>query len=356
MSTDALQLLTDQVRAAAAAATPLQVQGGGTKSFYGHPVSGEVLATRGHGGIVSYEPSELVLTARCGTSLAEIESTLAAEGQMLAFEPPHFGAGATLGGCISAGLSGPRRVAVGAVRDFVLGVQIIDGRGEVQSFGGQVMKNVAGYDVARLMCGTLGTLGVITQASIKVLPRPVAELTLRFELDATRALASLAEWQRQPLPLSASAIDEGVLLLRLGGAARAVEAAHQRLGGEIVPRASAEDHWRQLREHALRFFTSEPALPLWRLSVAATAPPVNLPGRQLIEWHGALRWLRTTATAAQVRTAAALAGGHATLFRSERPDAVFTALSPVLMTLHRRLKASFDPQRIFNRGRMYADL
>jgi len=357
MVADALQLLTEQVRAAAAAATPLRLQGGGTKSFYGHPAPGVTLETRTYRGIVNYEPSELVLTARCGTTLTEIENTLAAEGQMLAFEPPHFGAGATLGGCISAGLSGPRRVAVGAVRDFVLGVQMIDGRGEVLNFGGQVMKNVAGYDVSRLVCGALGTLGLITQASLKVLPRPVAELTLRFELDAARALTNLTEWSRLPLPLSASAVADGALLLRLSGADRAVESARQRLGGEIVPSAIAEDHWHQLREHDLEFFTSTPDLPLWRLSVAPTTPPLNLPGRQLIEWHGALRWLRTRATASELRAAAASAGGHATLFRgNEPPVGVFTPLSSVLMTLHRRLKHSFDPQGIFNRGRMYADL
>jgi glycolate oxidase FAD binding subunit len=357
MASDTLQLLQEQVRAAAAAGTPLCLQGGGTKSFYGNAAAGVLLETRAHSGIVNYEPSELVITARCGTTLAEVERTLASEGQMLAFEPPHFGAAATLGGCISAGLSGPRRVAVGAVRDFLLGVKIIDGRGEALSFGGQVMKNVAGYDVARLMCGALGTLGLITEASVKVLPRPVAELTLRFELDEARALASLTEWNRLPLPLSASAIAEGMLLLRLSGAARAVEAAHQRLGGEVMPSTDAEAYWRQLREQNLEFFTSTPELPLWRLSLAATTPSLQLPGRQLIEWHGALRWARTAAPASQVRIAATAAGGHATLFRSSGPAAaVFTPVSPVLMALHRRLKHSFDPQRIFNRGRIYADL
>ena len=351
-----VQLWSERIRAAASAGTPLRLQGAGTKAFYGEPANGELLDTRAHAGIVSYEPSELVLTARCGTTLTELENVLAESGQQLAFEPPHFGPGATLGGCVSAGLAGPRRVSAGAVRDFVLGVQLIDGRGELLSFGGQVMKNVAGYDVARLVCGALGTLGLITQVSLKVRPRPVAQLTLRFELDESRALAQLIEWSRQPLPLCASACVAGVLLLRLSGAASAVAAAHARLGGDPVPADEAARMWRDLREQTHAFFTATPELPLWRLSVAPTAPPLQLIGQQLIEWHGALRWLRTDAEAKQVRAAAAAAGGHATLFRGSARAEVFTALAPSLLTVHRRLKLSFDPQRILNRGRLYPDL
>ncbi len=355
MTDASIKVWCERIQAAAAAGTPLCLQGGGTKSFYGQPASGDPLDTRTHAGIVSYEPSELVITARCGTQLTEIETTLAQQGQMLAFEPPHFAAGATLGGCIAAGLSGPRRVSVGAARDFVLGLQLIDGRGEVLSFGGQVMKNVAGYDVSRLVCGALGTLGLITQVSLKVLPQPVAELTLQFECSEARALANLIEWCRLPLPLSASAFVDGMLLLRLGGAASAIAAARQRLGGEVVSEAVAAHHWQQLRDHRGAFFAAEG--PLWRLSVAATAPAVSLPGQQLLEWHGALRWLRTTASAATVRAAAAAAGGHATLFRGgERSQGVFTPLAPALLALQVRLKHSLDPARIFNRGRMYAEL
>jgi glycolate oxidase FAD binding subunit len=351
---DALQRWSECIRSATAAA-PLCLQGGGSKSFYGNPAVGEVLDTRAHRGIVNYEPSELVLTARCGTPLQEIESVLAENGQMLAFEPPHFAAGATLGGCISAGLAGPRRVAAGAVRDFVLGIEMLDGRGELQRFGGEVMKNVAGYDVSRLACGALGTLGLITSISVKVLPCPVAELTLQFEMSETQALSAMTQWNQQPLPLSASGFIEGCLRLRLSGARSAVATARAQLGGEVVAEAAAAQFWQQLREHTHPFFAA--STPLWRLSLAATAPPLNLPGRQLIEWHGALRWLRTPVGAGELRRHAAASGGHATLFRGgDGSTPAFTPLPPVLLELHKRLKRSFDPAGIFNRGRLYHGL
>lgn len=351
---DTLQLWTERIRAATAAA-PLCLQGGGTKAFYGNSALGELLDTRAHSGIVNYEPSELVLTARSGTPLQEIESALEQQGQMLAFEPPHFGSGATLGGCISAGLSGPRRVAVGTVRDFVLGIEMLDGRGGLQRFGGEVMKNVAGYDVSRLVCGALGTLGLITSISIKVLPRPVAELTLQFEMNEAQALTALIEWNQLPLPLSASVHVDGRLRLRLSGARSAVATARERLGGEIVAADAAAQYWLQLREHNHEFFAA--SAPLWRLSVAPTTPALNLPGRQLIEWHGALRWLRTPVGAGEIRRVAAAAHGHATLFRGrDGSTPAFTPLAPVLLELHKRLKHSFDPAGIFNRGRLYHGL
>jgi glycolate oxidase FAD binding subunit len=352
---DCLQLWSERIRAAAAAGTPLRLQGGGTQSFYGNVTAGELLDTRAHSGIVSYEPSELVLTARCGTPLSDLESTLAAHGQMLAFEPPHFGAGATLGGCISAGLAGPRRVAAGAVRDFVLGIEMIDGRGDLQSFGGQVMKNVAGYDVSRLICGALGTLGLITRVSLKVLPRPIAELSLQFEMPAARSLDALAEWGQLPLPLSASAVTHDRLRLRLSGARSAVEAARQQLGGEVLSDSEADHYWLQLREHTHEFFApASTAGRLWRLSVPPTAPPLNLAGPQLIEWHGAQRWLRAEGSAIQLRAAATAVGGHATLFRGDADGIeVFTTSMPVLMQLQLQLKRSFDPHGIFNPRRLY---
>jgi glycolate oxidase FAD binding subunit len=351
---DTLQLWTERIRAATAAA-PLCLQGGGTKAFYGNSAPGELLDTRAHSGIVNYEPSELVLTAHSGTPLREVESALEPQGQMLAFEPPYFGSGATLGGCISAGLSGPRRVAVGAVRDFVLGIEMIDGRGSLQRFGGQVMKNVAGYDVSRLVCGALGTLGLITSVSIKVLPRPVAELTLQFEMNDAQALAALIEWNQLPLPLSASAHADGRLRLRLSGARSAVATARERLGGELIAADAAAEYWLQLREQTHEFFAA--SAPLWRLSIAPTTPALNLPGRQLIEWHGALRWLRTPVAAGEIRRVAAAARGHATLFRGgDGSTPVFTPLAPALLELHRRLKHSFDPAGIFNRGRLYHGL
>ena len=343
-----------RIREAAEAGTPLRLRGGGTKDFYGGASEGEILDTRACAGIVSYEPSELVVTARCGTPLAEVESTLGASGQMLAFEPPHFGAGATLGGCIAAGLSGPRRAAAGALRDFVLGVRIVDGRGRLLSFGGQVMKNVAGYDVSRLIAGSLGTLGVIVEVSLKVLPRPVSECTVRLEMPEGRAIETMNRWAGMPIPLSATAWQNGVLAARLSGPTSALPAAARYLGGEPTAGAEAELFWEGIREQTDRFFSGPD--PLWRLSVPPAVPPLEVPGAQLIEWNGALRWARTSAPASTVRAAANRVGGHATLFRGpDRSAGVFSSLSPALARLHRELKAVFDPAGILNRGRLYAE-
>jgi len=347
--------IRERIRDAAARKTPLQLRGGGSKDFYGGALAGEVLDTRGHAGVVSYEPTELVVTARCGTPLTELEATLAERGQMLAFEPPHFGAAATLGGCVAAGLSGPRRAAAGSVRDFVLGARLLDGGARELAFGGQVMKNVAGYDISRLLAGSLGILGVILEVSLKVLPRPPAERTLRLELAEDRALEALNRWAGQPLPISASAWRGGALALRLSGAPSALQAAAQEIGGEPLEAAQAEHFWLGVREHTDAFFAG--AAPLWRLSLPSHAPRLELPGEQLIAWGGALRWLRTPADAAAVRSAAAGAGGHATLFRGgDRSQGVFAPLVPALLKLHRGLKAAFDPAGIFNPGRLYPEL
>jgi len=348
-----LQGFKERIVAAATDGKTLRIVGGGSKDWYGNRLRGATLATGAYSGIVSYEPTELVVTARCGTPLAEIEAALAQNNQMLAFEPPHFGATATIGGMVASGLSGPRRQAVGAVRDFVLGAVLMDGKGEVLHFGGQVMKNVAGYDVSRVMAGALGTLGLLLEVSVKVLPRPVAETTLRFHLYQTEAIRRLNEWGGQPLPISASAWEAGVLLLRLSGAAAAVAAARKKLGGDDL--GSAEILWDDLREQRGAFFDGE--LPLWRLSLPSTAAPLTLRGEQLIEWGGAQRWLKSDAPAATVRAAAEQAGGHATLFRGgDKQSGVFHPLSPTLATLHRNLKAEFDPAGIFNPGRLYADM
>jgi len=270
---DALDELTERVRAAAARKGPLQIRAGGTKDFYGNPPRGDVFDPRAHAGIVDYEPTELVVTVRCGTPLAELEAALDARGQMLPFEPPHFGVGATVGGCIAAGLAGPRRASFGAtyggVRDFMLGAKIIDGRGQVLSFGGTVMKNVAGYDVSRALAGSLGILGLIVEASVKVLPKPVCESTLRMELDEPTALKRLNEWGGLPLPVSATAWHGGKLHVRLSGADAAVHAAALRLGGESLEPAQADSFWRSLREHTHPYFAVN--APLWRLSVPSTA-------------------------------------------------------------------------------------
>jgi glycolate oxidase FAD binding subunit len=347
--------IAERVRAIAAGGRSLRLRGGGTKDFYAQSLEGEVLDLRGHAGIVAYDPTELVITARGGTPLAEIEAALAAERQMLAFEPPRFGDGATLGGVVAAGLSGPRRAAAGPLRDFVLGVRIMDGRGDELEFGGRVMKNVAGYDVSRLMAGAMGTLGILLEVSLKVLPVPVEEATLRRELPEGRAIETMNAWAAQPLPISATAYADGDLAVRLSGATAAVRAAREKLGGDPVAPDEAARFWAGVREQTDPFFRGDE--PLWRLAVPSATPPLALSGRQLVEWGGGLRWLKTGADARTVRERATRAGGHATLFRGgDKAAGVFQPLAPALAAIHRRLKQEFDPRGVFNRGRMYADL
>jgi len=356
MSEGVLASWQETIRAAAAAKAGLRIRGGGTKDFLGHPVEGATLDTGGHAGIVDYDPTELVITARAGTPLAEIEATMRSRGQMLAFEPPHFGAAATLGGCIAAGLSGPRRPYAGAVRDLVLGVRVIDGTGEDLTFGGRVMKNVAGFDVARLMAGALGTLGVIAEVSLKCLPLPKAEATRVLACDAVQAIRLTNEWGGRPLPLSATCHHAGRLAVRLSGAAPAVDAALAKIGGE--PMADGATFWIGVREQTHPHFAAAAGAPLWRLSVKSTAPHADLGGAQLIEWGGALRWLVAGpgTDAAKVRSWAQAQGGHATLFRAvDKSAGVFQPLPTALRELHRRLKATFDPAGILNRGRLYPD-
>ena len=350
MSLDVFQAV---IRDAVERGTPLRFRGGGSKDFYGLGLHGEILDTRSHSGIVDYEPSELVITARCGTALRELESVLQAQGQCLPFEPPHFGPDATVGGCVAAGLSGPRRMSAGALRDFVLGTSIVDGEGKLLHFGGKVIKNVAGYDVSRLMTGSLGTLGLIAEVSLKVLPLPQAEQSIVHDRSCPEALLALKDWARQALPVTASTWCEGRLFIRLAGAAAAVDAACRRLGGERLERESAQKFWMDIREHQHAFFQGGKAL--WRLALPAITPPLDLPGEQLIEWGGALRWLKTDATAATIHAVAGEAKGHAVRFRGERGGDCFMPLDPVSMRIHLNLKRSFDPAGIFNRGRMYAD-
>jgi glycolate oxidase FAD binding subunit len=358
----ALARLVDQVNEACASQSPLEIRGGGTKRFYGGAPAGELLDMTGLTGITSYEPTELVVTARAGTPLSEVEAALAERGQCLPFEPPHFADGGTLGGMVAAGLSGPSRASVGSVRDHVLGVTMLNGRSELLTFGGQVTKNVAGYDVSRLVVGSLGILGVICEVSLKVLPLSVAGETLLFDWEEGRALRQLCAWASQPLPISASAWHAGQLHVRLAGARAAVAAACDKLGGERLPASSAKEWWTRIRDQREEFFLLDEASlsrgeSLWRLSVPAVAGALELPGRQFIEWHGAQRWWRTSAPAARVREAAARVGGHATLMRAaDKSQGVFAPLSEVLMRVHRGLKQSFDPARVFNPGRLYADL
>lgn len=347
-----LALFQDVIRDAAARRAPLRLRGGGSKDFFGNEPRGALLDTRSYAGIVDYEPAELVLTARCGTPLAEVESVLADKGQFLPFEPPHFGA-ATFGGCIAAGLSGPRRASAGALRDFVLGVRLVDGRGRELNFGGRVMKNVAGYDVSRLAAGSLGTLGLIAEASLKVLPQPAHETTLRFALPQAKAIEAMNRWGGQPLPISASAWRDDALWLRLSGNEPAVRAAVAKLGGERLDGATG--FWQGVREQTDPFF--QDGQPVWRLAMPSTSAPLGLPGRVLIEWGGALRWLKSTAAAADIREAAKQSGGHATLFRAaDKSAGAFAPVDPVVLRLHRALKAEFDPSGILNPGRLYAEL
>ncbi|RZT90605.1 glycolate oxidase FAD binding subunit [Azospira oryzae] len=352
---------------AAAAGAPLLLRGGGSKDFYGRPVQGDIVDTRSHRGVVAYEPTELVVTVKAGTPLAELEAVLAEKGQYLAFEPPHFGPDATVGGMVAAGLSGPRRAQAGAVRDFVLGVRLMDGQGQVLNFGGQVMKNVAGYDVPRLLAGSLGQLGLLLEVSLKVLPRPVAEATIRLETSQAKALALMNQWGGKPLPISATVWSDAghpdgeAITVRLSGARAAVAAAQAALGGTLVEAGIASAFWAGVREQTHPFFAgaggaNEPAL--WRLAVPSTAPQLDLPGRTLVEWGGAQRWLVSDAEPRRIRETAEKAGGHATLFRGPAAarDQAFHPLASPLLDIHRRLKATFDPRGVFAAGRLYEGL
>jgi glycolate oxidase FAD binding subunit len=346
---DASAVLLEQVNQALHGATPLRIQGGNSKAFLGREVAGEILDTRVHSGIVSYDPTELVITARAGTPLQELCAALDAAGQMLPCEPPHFGE-ATVGGMIAAGLSGPRRPWAGSVRDFVLGTRVITGLGKHLRFGGEVMKNVAGYDVSRLMAGSFGCLGVLTEVSLKVLPKPRLCSSIALEMDSIRALTRLAEWGQQPLPISAASFDNGVLRLRLEGGEGSVAAAHDRLGGERID----PSYWQALTEHQLDFFTD--GLPLWRLSLPHNTGLLDLPGEQLIDWGGAQRWLKSSADGTAIRTTVSAAGGHAICYSHGLHDSPFQPLPAPLLRYHRQLKAQLDPHGVFNPGRMYAEI
>ncbi len=371
-----LQGVVERIKAAASAGTPLRIRGGGTKDFYGQSLQGEILDTTGLNGITSYEPSELVVTVQAGTPLAELEAVLAEKNQCLPFEPPHFSAGTTVGGMVAAGLSGPSRASSGSVKDFVLGVNMVNGKGEELHFGGTVMKNVAGYDVSRLMAGSMGTLGLITEISLKVLPIAPAEATLKFACSQTEALNMLNTWGAQPLPLNASCwiqeAGQGVLYVRLRGAVAAVEAAIHKMGGQLQNAASGNAtvaaDWQALRHQAMDFFKLQGDECLWRLSVPDTAPDLHLADidKTLIEWHGAQRWVKLPySEAVHIRGKANAADGNAILFVAHKaintPDnienrVIFNPLKAPLDRIHRDLKRQFDPAGIFNRGRMFAGM
>jgi glycolate oxidase FAD binding subunit len=345
--------LQQQVQQALQNGTRLDIRGGGSKTFLGRATNGTQFDVGGHRGIIDYDPRELVITARAGTPLAEVEATLAEAGQMLAFEPPHFGTTATLGGTIACGLSGPRRPYTGSARDFTLGCRIINGHGEMLRFGGQVMKNVAGYDLARLMVGAYGTLGVLLDISLKVLPRPASSITLVYECSAAEAIEKMSGVLTQSFPVDAACFHGELCHLRLSGSEAAVRHARAQLGGEELP--DCKEFWRTLNEHELAMFTAAPVV--YRIMVKPATPPLSIAGKWLLGWGGAQRWLASSEPQDSIRAQVAKAGGHVTQFRGgDRSGAVFQPLSAPLLALQQRLKHSLDPQGIFNPGRMYAEI
>ncbi|GGJ94201.1 glycolate oxidase subunit GlcE [Pseudomonas matsuisoli] len=347
---DSAAVLVEQVQDALSQRRPLAIRGGDSKAFLGRMVDGEPLDMRAHIGIVSYDPTELVVTARAGTTLVDLVAALDAHEQMLPFEPPRFDGVATLGGSIASGLSGPRRPWAGSARDFVLGTRVITGHGKHLRFGGEVMKNVAGYDLSRLMAGSFGCLGIITEVSLKVLPKPRLCRSLRLEMPADRALLKLSEWGQQPLPISGACHDGSALCLRLEGGEGSVLAACDRLGGE--PQQASL--WDDLREQRLDFFRDP--RPLWRLSVPLATPSLAVPGEQFIDWGGAQRWLKSDMSEADLRRIVTEVGGHAICYTAGHAASPFHPLPTGLMRYHRQLKAALDPQGIFNPGRQYAEV
>jgi glycolate oxidase FAD binding subunit len=342
-----------QVQQAIESRTPLQIIGGNSKAFYGAPASATTsLKLSGHQGIVAYEPSELVVTVRSGTSLTELNKELAEQGQMLAFEPPSFTEQATIGGTIACGFSGPRRPYAGSVRDFVLGCTILNGKTERCRFGGQVMKNVAGFDVSRLMVGALGQLGVLLDVSLRVMPIPEAEITLCHPLPFhNEALELMQRWQGQAWPLSALAYDGSVLRVRLSGADTALQKAAKKFGGDIDK--DGHQFWHDLREHRLDFFHRTENL--WRISIAPATPMLDIPGNWLLDWGGAQRWLKSPAPAEQIHTIVHTQGGHTTCFRgAEKTD--WLRLDPSLLALHKKVRQAFDPYQLLNPHRFSPEL
>ncbi|MCW9055928.1 MAG: glycolate oxidase subunit GlcE [Gammaproteobacteria bacterium] len=333
--------------------TPVKLCAGNSKNFYGRKAVGDTLDMSAHRGVINYEPTELVITVRAGTPLKELQQILDAENQTFGFEPPSYGDTATIGGTIACNLSGPRRAFAGSARDFVLGSKIINGKAEQLHFGGEVMKNVAGYDVSRLMCGAMGTLGALLELSIKVIPKPESELTLVHELTATESLKKVHQFGRQALPISATCFDANKLYFRLSGSAGALTAARKLIGGDEV--ASGDNYWQQLKEQQSTFFKTDQNI--WRLSLVSNAPILNLSGKTLYEWNGAQRWLVSDEDETVIRNKVAKQGGHAVCFRQhKKTEHVFHPLETGLFKMHRQLKQAFDPDSLLNPGRIYADL
>lgn len=350
---DLSQALQAQVQQALQQQTHLSIQGGNSKHFYGRQIEGETLNVSGHQGIIAYEPTELAITVRAGTPLSAIEALLHEHQQQLAFEPPNYNGQATLGGVVASGLSGPRRPYAGSVRDSVLGVKILNGQGQILEFGGRVMKNVAGYDVSRLMVGAMGTLGVLLEISLKLRPQPAQEITLSKQLTAEQARKQWRQYFGQATNLSATCYDGEQLLLRLSGGSGSIAAMRDRIGGDLVDDGAKT--WAKLKNHLTPFFCD--ATTLWRITQRPASPLHVYAGAQQVEWSGGLIWLNSDAPATEIRQLARQHGGHATLFRSHQPESEpFHPLPAGLLRLHKNVKASLDPQGIFNPGKIYADL
>jgi len=348
---DQQQSMVLKVREAVEKQLPVAIIGGNTKAFYGYPSEAKRLDTSGHRGVIEYDPGELVITCRAGSLLSDISDILAEEGQHLPFEPPAFGQQATIGGTIACGFSGPRRPWSGSLRDYLLGVKLINGAGEVVSYGGQVMKNVAGYDISRLIAGSMGTLGVLLEASFKVLPVPAHEITLGFDCDQAEAICKINSWSGQPLPISGAFWYKGRLQVRLSGAGSETSRAAKRLRADNINKSCVV--WPELREHQLGFFAN--ATRLWRLSLPPATGPVDLDDNCLVDWGGAQRWYDTQLPARDIRRLAAAAGGHATLFRGDSNEERFHPLAPAVAQMHMRIKQAFDPLALFNPGRVSRD-
>jgi glycolate oxidase FAD binding subunit len=343
--------ITSTIQRAYQKKIPLHVSAGNTKHFYGRNIQAKTLSLAHHKGIIEYEPSELYITARSGTPLQEIEQTIAEQHQIIPCEPPYFGTAATIGGMVASGLAGPRRVHAGTVRDCILGAEIINGKGEFLRFGGKVMKNVAGYDVSRLMCGALGTLGVLMSVSLRLLPKPVCEQTIALSLGSNMAIEKMNQWANTAMPISATFFDGRSLYLRLSSSLSAIETCKRKIGGEVMNQD--EMFWNNIKEQAHNFFDS--TKPLWRISVPTYTQNLNLPGECAIEWNGALRWYLSDADETTIRSEAEHVGGNANLFKGSITENVFHPLSKTSMRIHKKLKQAMDPAGILNPGKMFAE-
>lgn len=351
MSTE--QQLQEQIQTAIDEVKPLYIEGGNSKAFYGNPVECETtLSTLKHHGIIDYQPSELFVTVRAGTLLTELEATLAQKQQLLSFEAPLFSPNTTIGGVVASGLSGPRSPYYGSIRDSVLGVKIINGQGQIVSFGGQVMKNVAGYDISRLMAGSLGTLGLILEVSLKVLPKQEVETTLMLPCPHEEAIENFNLLRQSGLPISASCYIDSEVFVRISGKKPHIDALIKRHTWETY--SNGDSFWESIRNHTHSFFDHGDT-PLWRLSVAPASPiSARLNSETMIEWGGGVRWINSNTPANIIISSAKKKGGHAILFRGSIPGvSTFSNPAPPLLKLHNNIKRKLDPKGIFNPGRIY---